>query len=229
MTEILKSKIKKIALWFGIIFVVSHIFIVVFYGLVILSYNYFNPPFATIQIYRWVLNGYEPQDKIYMPLKQIPKKIRKFVVAAEDYRFYEHEGIDVEAMYDAWEKNQKAGYHKYGASTLTQQLTRTLFLFPNKLLLRKYVEIIISLEMDLILSKERILELYLNNAEWGQGVYGVPAAAQYYFKKDIRKLSGEEMVKLVVILPNPVKYDMTNFYKNKILNHRYRVLRKLAN
>lgn len=190
-----------------------------------LAYDFFNPPFTGIMVYRGIANEQKNSPLNYTPLKKIPHKIQRMAVMVEDQRFYEHMGIDVEAMKDAWDKNEKAGYKKFGASTITQQLARTLFLWPGKSFVRKYLEIIISLEMDLVMPKNRILELYFNYAEWGRGVFGIGAAAKHHYKKDITELDEEEMIKLVVILSNPVKYNIETFQKSPIMASRYLILK----
>ena len=102
-------------------------------------------------------------------------------VYLEDHQFYTHHGIDLEAVRTAYERNKRAGTLAFGGSTITQQLTRTLFLTPHKNYLRKYLEALLSLELDLLLPKDRIMELYLNHIEWGSGIFGVGTAAKKLF------------------------------------------------
>lgn len=142
----------------------------------------------------------------FIPLKKIPQAFQKMVLKLEDDTFYSHWGIEPGAMRSAWKRNQRAGFRKYGGSTITQQLARTLYLIPKKWYLRKYLEAWLAVEMDLVLSKDRILEYYLNYTEWGKGIYGIGQAARYYFGKDLQSLSIDEMKRLAAILPNPLRF-----------------------
>ena len=111
-----------------------------------------------------------------------------------------------------------------GGSTITQQLARTLFLNPERTYLRKYLEAIVALELDLLLSKRRILELYVNTIEYGKGVYGIGAAARHHFRKSIGKLSLDQYRRLVTIVASPLRYDTTNFGRRRALSWRYEYL-----
>jgi len=147
--------------------------------------------------------------------------VRNMLVWIEDGGFYENRGIEFAAIKRAYEINKRLKYPLYGGSTLTMQLARTLFLTPEKSYLRKYVEIWIAVEMDALLSKTRIIELYFNNVEWGKGVFGIQAASYRYFKRPLSELSVDEQVRLITILSSPVKYSPYNFGRSKILNLRY--------
>lgn len=143
----------------------------------------------------------------FVPIEQISLLLQQAVVLAEDDQFFLHSGIDVEAMKKAAEVDWKKQTFKRGASTITMQLARNLFLSPRKSLWRKYREVLIALRLERELSKERILELYLNVAEWGDGIYGAEAAAQHYFKQKAAALSKHEAAFLAAILPRPRFYD----------------------
>ena len=145
-------------------------------------------------------------------------------VKIEDSTFYEHPGIDPVAIRDAIRVNRQLGYIYYGGSTITQQLARTLFLNPERTYLRKYLEAIVALELDLLLSKRRILELYVNTIEYGKGVYGIEAAARHHFRKSIGKLSLDQYRRLVTIVASPLRYDTTNFGRRRALSWRYEYL-----
>lgn len=138
----------------------------------------------------------------WTPLKELPKHLANMVIAAEDARYFEHEGVDWQEL-DRAVKDYRLNGKKRGASTITMQLARNLYLSPNKHLFRKGLEILIALEMDLLLSKERILEIYLNVVEFGRGIYGAEHAAQHYFKIPAARISREQAAFLVAILPNP--------------------------
>ena len=142
-----------------------------------------------------------------VPSRQIASTLRLAVVVAEDSRFYEHQGIDWEAIKTAIRIDWKRKRISHGASTITMQLARNLYLSPNKTPLRKIREVLIALEMELLLPKERILELYLNCVEWGNGVFGAEAAAKHYFGVSAAKLTRHQAAFLAAILPEPRFYD----------------------
>jgi len=189
-----------------------------------LLYTSMNPPVTSLMIYRRLFFGYDSRGVEFTPLSQIPKKLRRMVVNVEDYKFYRHPGIDVEALVNAYHLNSRIGSIRFGGSTLTMQLARTLFLVPDQSYLRKYLEVLIALEMDLIMKKNRILELYLNYCEWGKGVYGIDAAARYHYKKRVSDLSTDECRRLATILASPLRYDVHNFSRRKSLVKRYEYL-----
>ncbi len=148
-------------------------------------------------------------QQIWVPLEKVSPYLIKAVIIAEDDKFWTHEGFDVEAIQKAIEKDLKARRFKFGGSTISQQLTRNLFLSPEKTLLRKLREAVITWRMERVLSKRRILELYLNVVEWGEGIFGVEAASRFYFGKPSRDLNPEESARLAAVLPNPRKYRPT--------------------
>ena len=148
-------------------------------------------------------------QQIWVPLAKVSPYLIKAVIIAEDDKFWTHEGFDVEAIQKAIEKDLKARRFKFGGSTISQQLTRNLFLSPEKTLLRKLREAIITWKMERVLSKRRILELYLNVVEWGEGIFGIEAASRFYFGKPSRNLNPEESARLAAVLPNPRKYRPT--------------------
>ena len=122
-------------------------------------------------------------------------------------KFVDHEGFDWDGIQRAIEKNQKKGKAVAGGSTITQQLAKNLFLSPAKSYTRKAEEALITLMMEMVLDKERILELYLNVIEWGSGVFGAEAAAQRYFKESAAQLSAEQAARLAAMAPNPRFYE----------------------
>jgi len=142
----------------------------------------------------------------WRPLEKMAPALRESVVTAEDANFTVHHGLDFREMESSWKKNRRKKKYARGFSTITMQLARNLFLTPRKNLLRKALEIGIALEMELVLPKNRILELYLNLIEWGEGVYGAEAASQYYFKTSAASLSPEQAVFLASIIPSPRKW-----------------------
>ncbi len=148
-----------------------------------------------------------PIRRRWVPLRRISKNLQNAVLLAEDDLFFDHPGYDWKAIKDAASVNWKRGRFSRGASTITMQLARNLYLSPKKSIFRKLKEIMIALKLERTLSKERILELYLNVVEWGHGVYGAEEAARHYFGKGATNLSKEEAAYLAAILPRPRYYD----------------------
>ncbi len=139
----------------------------------------------------------------WVPLSEISRYLPRAVIAAEDDRFYQHPGYDWEAIRRAAKENWKRRSFKFGGSTITQQLAKNLYLSADKTPFRKIKELLIALKLERDLSKERILELYLNVVEWAHGVYGAEAAAQHYFGTHAKHLSPNQAAFLASILPNP--------------------------
>jgi monofunctional biosynthetic peptidoglycan transglycosylase len=142
----------------------------------------------------------------WVPYARISQHLKRAVIAAEDARFLDHAGLDWDAIERAFEKNQKRGRVVTGASTITQQLAKNLFLSGERSWARKAQEAIIAWMLEATLSKRRILELYLNVAEWGEGVFGAQAAARYHFATSAAALSPRQAAWLAVVLPSPRRY-----------------------
>jgi monofunctional biosynthetic peptidoglycan transglycosylase len=145
-------------------------------------------------------------DQRWVPYSKISPYLIKAVLIAEDDKFWNHDGFDYEAIQKAIERDLKAKKFKFGGSTISQQLARNLFLSPEKSLIRKISEAVITWRMEKVLSKKRILELYFNVAEWGEGIFGAEAASRHYFGKPSSELNPEEAARLAAILPNPRRY-----------------------
>ncbi|MFM8551307.1 MAG: monofunctional biosynthetic peptidoglycan transglycosylase [Nitrospiraceae bacterium] len=143
----------------------------------------------------------------WVPLSRISPHLQKAVIVSEDASFFEHEGFDWGGIQEATLRNLKSGKLARGGSTITQQLAKNLYLSSDKTLLRKAHEALIARSLERHLSKKRILEIYLNVAEWGRGVYGAEAAAQHHFGKPAATLSAEEAALLAAMLPSPLRHD----------------------
>ncbi|HVL34143.1 MAG TPA: monofunctional biosynthetic peptidoglycan transglycosylase [Burkholderiales bacterium] len=143
----------------------------------------------------------------WVPYERMSPHLKRAVVAAEDARFLEHEGFDWEAIHKALAKNEQRGRVVAGASTISQQLAKNLFLSGSRTWLRKGQEALITWMMERTLSKRRILELYLNLAEWGEGVFGAEAAARHHFGVSAAALSPEQAAWLAAVLPSPRRYE----------------------
>jgi monofunctional biosynthetic peptidoglycan transglycosylase len=142
-----------------------------------------------------------------VPLASIPKFLQRAVILSEDSRFYEHKGFDLIAFKEAMGRNLEEGRVVFGASTISQQTVKNLFLSPSRDPLRKWHELILTWGMEQQLRKPRILEIYLNVAEFGQGVYGVQAAARHYWNVDVGALSPQQAAELAATLPSPIKHN----------------------
>jgi monofunctional glycosyltransferase len=140
----------------------------------------------------------------WRPLGKISRYLRAAVIYAEDYNFYRHNGVDWAAVEDAIETNLDRGGLAIGGSTITQQLAKNLYLSPRRSMIRKLRELLIAYALEDHLTKQRILELYLNVVEWGPGVFGAEAAAQHWFHHSAQSLSPAEAARLAIALPNPI-------------------------
>lgn len=143
----------------------------------------------------------------WVDYSKISRNLKRAMIAAEDSKFVEHEGFDWEGIELAMEKNKKRGRFVAGGSTISQQLAKNLFLSPTKSYLRKGQEAIITLMLEGMLDKERILELYLNVIEWGNGIFGAEAASRRYFGVSAAQLSAEQAARLAAMAPNPRFYE----------------------
>ena len=157
-----------------------------------------------------VLREKNPQAVLkqqWLPYAKLSTQLKRAVIAAEDDKFVEHEGFDWEGIQKALEKNEKKGKVVAGGSTISQQLAKNLFLSASKTPWRKAQEAIITVWLELLWDKKRILEVYLNVVEWGEGVFGAEAAARRYFNLGAGQLSAEQAARLAVMLPAPRKFE----------------------
>jgi monofunctional biosynthetic peptidoglycan transglycosylase len=177
----------------------------------IVYWNAFNPSSTAFMERRLELlrvkDGRARLRREWVPYGRISPHLKRAVVAAEDARFLDHEGFDWEAIQKAMAKNERQGKVVAGASTISQQLAKNLFLSGERSWLRKAEEAAITWMMERIMSKRRILELYLNVAEWGEGVFGAEAAARYHFGVSAAALGPEQAAWLAAILPSPRRYE----------------------
>src|SRR6476619_5883203 len=155
----------------------------------------------------------------WVPYEHISDNLKRAVIASEDDDFVNHDGVDWEAIEKAWEKNAKASQESakraqlrptaarppkiVGGSTITQQLAKNLLLSGERTMVRKGQEFVLATLLELMLDKQRILEIYLNNVEWGEGIFGAEAASQHYFNKPASRLNANEAARLAVMLPSP--------------------------
>lgn len=168
-----------------------------------------------------------PGSKNYVPLSQVAPILQKTIILTEDSNFYNHKGFD----WDAIEKNAKEGWEtgafKRGGSTITQQLAKNMFLNKDRTFIRKGLEAIITDRIEHTLSKKEILERYLNIVEFGKDIFGVKAAARYYFKKSPAELTVVESSFLAMVLPSPVKYSQS-YYRKELTPFASKRLRRIV-
>ena len=158
------------------------------------------------------LQAKNPQARLartWVPYGQISISLKRAVIAAEDGHFLEHDGFDWDGIQNALEKNLARGRTRAGGSTITQQLAKNLFLTPDRSYLRKGQEAVIALMIENLWSKRRILEVYLNVAQWGDNIFGAEAAARHYYSIPAARLGPAESARLAVMLPNPRRYGRT--------------------
>lgn len=162
----------------------------------------------------------------WVDYEQISNHLKRAVIAAEDARFLQHQGFDYKAIETAWKKNLKQRKWAAGGSTISQQLAKNLFLSTEKTVWRKSQETLITLMLEEFLTKRRILEIYLNIIEWGDGIFGIEAAARHYFGISAASLTPAQAAWLASIIPNPRFYD-TRRTLPKLLNKSRIILSRL--
>lgn len=197
----------------------AHLIFILLIGIISIFYINGNPPKTILMLYR---DGFKSEKPSFIPLRNISPTFQLDLINLEDGQFRKHYGIDIDAIKTAREKNKKLGYSAFGASTITQQLARTLFLTPHKSYFRKYLELIITFELELILGKDRILELYINYAELGKGVYGFNDASLHYYNKAFANTSTDQKIRMMTILASPINYSPQTLHQNSTLARRYK-------
>ena len=181
-------------------------------GVVALTFVYgVAPPPSTLMLGRWIRG--EPVVRAYVPLADIAPSLRLSVIASEDGLFCRHHGVDWGALREVIEDADEDGPSR-GASTIAMQTAKNLFLWPSRSAIRKAIEIPLALLIDFVWTKRRVLEVYLNIAEWGDGLFGAEAAAQRYFQKSAKRLTPQEAALLAAALPNPRRRDPAHPTRN---------------
>jgi monofunctional biosynthetic peptidoglycan transglycosylase len=198
-------------------------------ALFVLALRWIDPPTTMVQIQRRLeaMRRHRAYKKLYVfvPLRRIAPDLQHAVISAEDGRFRQHHGFDWVEMQKVLEDDIKRGRLGRGGSTITQQLVKNLFLTTERSLIRKAAEFAVVPMMEALLSKDRILELYLNVIEWGPGIYGVQAASEYYYHVPASAVNREQAARLAAIIPAPLKRkpERMNEYSEEILNRMARV------
>ena len=200
------KNIIKILVKVSIIFFISNI-------LFIILFRFLPIPTSSFMIQQRISNIFSennlPVEYEWVPEYKISNSAKLAVIAAEDQKFFDHFGFDLESISEALDQNKKSKRIR-GASTITQQTAKNLFLWPGKSFVRKGLEAYFTVLLELFWSKERILEVYLNIAEFGENVYGVQAASQKFFKKDANKLTYHNSASLASVLPSPKRYKVNS-------------------
>lgn len=193
---------KKIALWFFIISIASVVF-----------FKWVPIPFTPLMITRALEQKFDGEEMTcshdWESLENISSNLQKAVIASEDGNFMKHNGFDFKAMQKAF-KNNNRGKKLKGGSTISQQTAKNIFLWQGRSYVRKGLEAYFTVLIELIWGKERIMEVYLNSIEMGNGVYGAEAAAQHWYRISAKELTSKQAAGIAAILPNPRKYKATN-------------------
>jgi monofunctional biosynthetic peptidoglycan transglycosylase len=216
--------------WLKLIFRILKLAFVIFVIgsiLGVILYRFINPPITFLMIER----GFERKsdgkdwkiDKQWVDFDQIADPMKRAAVAAEDQTFLENRGFDVNAIEKAIQKNEHSK-KLIGGSTITQQTAKNVFLWPGRSIVRKGFEAWFTLLMDIFWSKKRVMEVYLNEIEMGDGIYGVQAASQAYFHKDAKDLSNSEAAAIASIWPDPLKWSPTD--PSDYVRHRQYLIKK---
>lgn len=179
----------------------------------VLLYKFVPVPFTPLMAARALEHNNEGKDMRcshdWIPIAEISLNLQKAVIASEDGHFLEHSGFDVDALYNAYKSNKK-GKKLKGGSTISQQTAKNVFLWQGRSYLRKGLEAYYTVLIELIWGKKRIMEVYLNSIEMGDGVYGAKAASKHWFRKDPKNLTRYEAAGIAAILPNPRKFKASN-------------------
>jgi monofunctional biosynthetic peptidoglycan transglycosylase len=170
----------------------------------VLAYRFVPPPITPLMVIRSL--GGAALDKHWVPLERIAATLPRAVIASEDEKFCTHHGFDWVAFDNAY-RDWRAGREPKGASTITMQVAKNLFLWPGRSVLRKGIEAYLTVLLELLWDKHRIMEVYLNVIEWGDGIYGADAAAHRYFNKPASALTPQEAALLAAVLPNPREWS----------------------
>jgi len=179
----------------------------------VVAYRFAPVPFTPLMFIRLYEQNAAGKDmalsRDWVPIEEISIQMQKAVIASEDGLFLKHHGFDIEAIKKAMKHNEK-GKRIKGGSTISQQTAKNVFLWPGRSYVRKAFEAYFTVLIELIWGKERIMEVYLNSIEMGNGVFGVQSASRIWFKKDAKNLTQHEAASISAILPNPRKFKATN-------------------
>ncbi|MAX50904.1 MAG: monofunctional biosynthetic peptidoglycan transglycosylase [Methylophaga sp.] len=174
--------------------------------LIVLPFRWLNPPVSMVMLERWLTHDDYSIQQTWLSWDEMPKKAALAVITSEDQRFPIHQGFDVDAIMKALNEAEEGGRLR-GASTISQQVAKNMFLWTGRSWLRKGLEVWFTSLIEVTWGKQRILEVYMNIAEWGPGVFGIEAASQHHFGKRASQLTDMQAALLASTLPSPLKYD----------------------
>lgn len=197
-----KAFVWKVTKWFFILSILS-----------VIVFKWVPVPFTPLMITRTIEQKIDGKEVVWQhdwtPIEEISPNLQKAVISSEDGLFLQHNGFDFGAMQKAFKNNFK-GKRIKGGSTISQQTAKNVFLWQGRSYIRKILEAYFTVLIEIIWDKERIMEVYLNSIEMGDGIYGAQAATQYWYKKDFKSLTLQEAAGIAAILPNPRKYKAKN-------------------
>lgn len=215
--------LRRLVLQLTLFFFISTIATVVFYRFVPV---HFTPLMVIRTLQSTAEAKFVGMEKTWVPIEDIAVSMQKAVLKAEDDRFFEHNGFDWNAIEKAMKYNQ-THKRKKGASTISQQTAKNVFLWPNRDWIRKGLEAYYTVLIEVLWPKERIMEVYLNVVELGSGVYGVEAASNKYFKKSAKNLSASQASLIAAVLPNPRRFRIDR-PSNYVYNRQSRILNRVS-
>lgn len=225
--------IKSLLRWVGylsLLLIGLLLLLQVWFLLHIVYWNQYNPSFSAFMQTRWeIASQNQPNVRFHyqwVDYEEISPHLKRAIIAAEDSQFLNHAGFDFKAMQNALDKNWKEGRWAAGGSTISQQLAKNLFLSDKKTPWRKLQEAVITYMLEKVMTKKRILEIYLNMIEWGENVFGVEAASQYYFGVNASTLTTKQAAFLASMVPNPRFYDRNRTAK-KLLRKTDIILKRM--
>ena len=216
------KRVMKFFRMFFIVFVAVTLFFT-------LLYKFVNPPLTPLMAQRFVEQIFDEEKEVrfkrdYVPIEDISPNLINAVVASEDGKFMKHSGFDFEELERSYKSNKaNKGKKIRGGSTISMQTAKNAFLFPHRTYVRKAFEAYFTKLIELMWGKKRIMEVYLNIIEFGDGIYGCEAAAQHYFNKSAKELTKTEAAQLAVSLPNPRKFNPNN--RTQYFNKRVRTIK----
>jgi len=200
-----RNLLTRVIFWTFATIVLLHVAI----GVELFLLRYINPITTGVQVQRrvesWFKKGSYRKGSTFVPLSRISIQLQHAVISAEDGRFYQHHGIDWDELGKVVDESLETGETPRGASTLTQQLVKNLFFTTHRNPVRKMFEYTAAPMADFILGKRRVLELYLNVAEWGPGIWGAEEAAKYHYKTTAQRLDRDQAARLAACLPSPLR------------------------
>ena len=214
--------VKKLLAWLLGLFVGFHLLV-----LVLLLYWQSQPVHTSAFMLRHNLSTFSRVEQTWVDETQIARTVKQAAIASEDASFSSHDGFDWRGIEAAMKRNERSGSIRMGGSTISQQLAKNLFLFSERSYARKAEEALLTLMIEALWSKERILTVYLNVAEFGHGLYGIEAAAQHYYRKPAARLNAAQAASLIAMLPNP-KYYQENRNDRRLRNKTNIILRRMG-